>query len=436
MDDPAARSTVKRALRAVAVDAGLLRRRREFRLLTLGQVVSLLGAQMTFVALPVQCFALTHSTLAVGLLGAAEFVPILLLALVGGALADAFDRRRLIAFSEAGALLVALGLVVNAALPHPGVWVLFAAAALTAGCDAVRRPPLDALEPRLVEREELKAAFALKSGLWNLAALLGPALAGLLIVATDVTTIYAVDAATFAVALGTLAAIRTPPPAPDAEPPSLRSVLEGLRYARSRPELIGTYVVDMNAMFFGMPLAVFPALAHRLGAPGVVGLLYAAPAAGALLASATSGWSTRVHRHGKAIVYAAMAWGVAIVAFGLAPWLWLALACLAAAGAADEISGLFRGVMWNETIPDELRGRLAGVEMLSYASGPTLGTAEAGAAASLLGVRASVVVGGVLCSAGSAALAAALPAFWRYDARTWAPTAPPPSRTRASAAPL
>jgi MFS family permease len=419
---------------ALLVDVGLLRRRREFRLLTLGQVVSLLGSQMTFVALPVQCYALTGSTAAVGALGIAEFLPILALALVGGALADAFDRRRLIALAEAAALVVALGLLANALSDRPALWVLFAGAALTAGADAIRRPPLDALEPRLVARDELKAAAALKSGLWNLAAMAGPALAGVLIAARGVGLAYAVDAATFAVALGTLAAIRTPPPAPDAPAPSLRGVLDGLRYARSRPELIGTYVVDMNAMFFGMPLAVFPALAARLGQPAAVGLLYAAPAAGALVASISSGWTARLHRHGKAVVLAAAAWGIAIVAFGLAPWLWLAVVCLAAAGAADEVSGLFRGVMWNETIPDALRGRLAGVEMLSWSSGPTLGTAEAGAAAALVGLRASVVAGGVLCAAGSAALAAALPAFWRYDARTWAPA--PPAPTHVSAAPM
>jgi MFS family permease len=228
--------------------------------------------------------------------------------------------------------------------------------------------------------------------------------------------------------------MRTPPPPADAASPSLRSVIDGLRYAGSRPELIGTYVVDMNAMFFGMPLAVFPALATRLGDPAVVGLLYAAPAAGAVVASLTSGWSARVHRHGRAIVYAAIAWGVAIACFGLSSALWLALLFLAAAGAADEISGLFRGVIWNETIPDALRGRLAGVEMLSWASGPTLGTAEAGAAASLVGLRASVVAGGVLCAAGSGAITAALPAFWRYDARTF--TAPPPTPARATPAPL
>jgi MFS family permease len=244
-----------------------------------------------------------------------------------------------------------------------------------------------------------------------------------------------VDAVTFLAALGSLALIRTPPPATDSERPSLRGVLEGIRYARSRPEIVGTYVVDMNAMFFGIPLALFPALSQRYGGAEIVGLMYAAPSLGSLLATITSGWSRRVHRHGRAIVYAAAGYGLAIVGFGVSGALWLALVFLALSGAADSISGLFRGVMWNETIPDALRGRLAGLEMISWSSGPTLGSVEAGAAAALLGLRASVVVGGAVCVAGSGAIAAALPDFWRYDARTFTPPLTPP-QTRTTPAPF
>jgi MFS family permease len=194
-------------------------------------------------------------------------------------------------------------------------------------------------------------------------------------------------------------------------------VVEGLRYARSRPELLGTYLIDMAAMFFGMPLALFPALAQRYGGSAALGALYAAPSVGAFLATLTSGWTGRVHRHGRAIAVAAALWGVAIIGFGLAPWLWLALLGLVAAGAADMVSGIFRMSMWNRTIPDHLRGRLASIELISYTSGPLLGNAEAGAAAALFGVRASVVSGGVLCVLTVAVTAAALPTFWRYDAR-------------------
>jgi MFS family permease len=420
-------SRLRRALAAVAVDVGLLRRRREFRMLIAGQVTSELGSMVTFVALPYHCYQLTGSTVLVGLLGVAEFLPILLLAMLGGALADAFDRRRLIMLAEAGSLLVACGLVANALLDRPQVWVLFAAAALMAASTAIRRPPLDALVPRLVRRDELKAATALHWSLAGMSMLAGPAIAGVLIASAGMAATYAVDAVSFVAALWTLWVVRTPPPPADAEPPSLRGVLEGIRYAANRPELIGTYVVDINAMLLAMPMALFPAMAQRYGGAEVAGLMYAAPAAGAVIATLTSGWSRRVHRHGRAVVLAASGWGLGIVGFGLADALWLALLCLAFAGGSDSISGLFRGVIWNETIPDALRGRLAGLEMLSWSTGPTLGNARAGAAAALVGVRGSVMLGGAMCAVGCAGVAAALPGFWRYDARTSAPavTEPP-----------
>jgi len=210
--------------------------------------------------------------------------------------------------------------------------------------------------------------------------------------------------------------MRATPPPPDADRPSLRSLMEGLRYARGRPELMGTYLIDINAMFFGMPMALFPAIATKFGGASV-GLLYAAPFAGAFVASLASSWSARVNRHGLAVTVAAGLWGLAIVAFGFAEHLWLALLCLAIAGAADMVSGLFRMTIWNQTIPDHLRGRLAGIEMVSYMSGPMLGNAEAGIVASLFSIRASVVSGGILCVLGTGLLALAYPAFVLYDGR-------------------
>lgn len=402
------------------MDLGLLRRRREFGLLVLGQTVSEAGSMATFVAVPFQAYELTGSSLAVGLLGVAEFVPILVLALVGGALADAFDRRRLVQIAEAGAAIAAGALLVNAALPDPQLWVLYVCAALMAAFTAVRRPPLDALVPRLVERDELKAASALQFSFHNMAALAGPALAGVLIATAGLTVTYGIDVVSFAGSLVVLNAMRTPPPPPDAEAPSLRTIVEGLRYAGSRQDLIGTYLVDMNAMFFGMPMALFPAIAKGYGGPEVLGLLYAAPSAGSIAVTLTSGWSARVHRHGRAIVYGAGAWGLGIIAFGFADTLWLAVGCLVVAGAMDTISGIFRSAIWNETIPDHLRGRLAGVEMISWSSGPLLGDAEAGFLAALAGVRASVITGGIACVAGTVVLAVALPRFWGYDSRTHA----------------
>jgi MFS family permease len=409
---------LRRLIALATVDTGPLRRHRDFRLLFMGQAVTFFGSMITFVALSYQMFALTHSSLAVGVLGLFEIVPILALAFLGGALADAHDRRRMVQLSELSLAVISAILVGNALLPHPQVWVLYMAASAFAGLDAIQRPSLDALLPRLVERDELTAAGALSSLRTNVGMIMGPAAGGLLIAAVGLAGTYGVDVATFVFSLVTLWLMRAVPPPPDAERPSVRRVVEGLRYARSRPELMGTYLIDMVAMFFGMPNALFPALAARYGGPGVLGLLYSAPAVGSFLTIVTSGWTNRVHRHGRAVVLAALGWGVAIVLVGLSPTLLPALVFLAMAGGADMISGIFRSVMWNQTIPDSLRGRLASIELVSYSSGPTLGNVEAGAVASLFGVRASVVSGGVLCVIGTGLLALALPAFWRYDSRT------------------
>jgi MFS family permease len=361
-------------------------------------------------------YQLTGSTLASGLLGVAEFVSVFVMAFVGGALADAVDRRRMVRVTEALLALGTLVLVANSLLAEPRVWVLFVCAALFAALNGLQRPSLDALVPRLVPAEQLPAALALKSFSATVSMVGGPALGGLLVVKLGPAVTYSIDFLTFAASLVALCLMRAVPPPADAERPSLRSVVEGLRYARSRPELLGTYLIDINAMFFGMPMALFPAVAEGFGGDSV-GLLYTAPAVGALCVTLTSGWTKRVQRHGLCVVLAAGAWGLAVVGFGLAPTLWAALLFLALAGAADMVSGLFRMTIWNQTIPDHLRGRLAGIEMISYTTGPMLGNAEAGAVARLFGLRASIVSGGVLCVAGTALLALLLPQLMRYDAR-------------------
>ncbi len=399
------------------MDIGPLRRHREFRLLWIGQGVSFLGGMVTFVAIPFQTYQLTHSSLVVGLLGLVELAPLLFAALIGGALADALDRRLMVRLTEGALAVCSAVLVANALLQHPQVWVLFVIAAVTAALDGFQRPSLDALVPRLVERHEIPAAAALGSFRWTLGGIAGPALGGALIASFGLPATYGFDVVTFAASLAALAMMRAVPPPPEAEPPSLRRIREGWSYARSRPELIGTYVVDIVAMFFGMPEALFPAVASHLGGAGVLGLLFAAPAAGSLITTATSGWTRRVHRHGAGVCISAATWGVGIIGFGLAPNLGLALLGLAVAGGADMVSGLFRGTIWDQTIPDHLRGRLAGIEQISYSTGPLLGNVESGVAASLVGVRASVVSGGALCVVGVVAMAAVLPAFWRYDAR-------------------
>lgn len=411
----------RRGLRALAIDVGPLRRHREFRLLFAGQVVTFFGSMITYVAVPYQLYQLTGSSFAVGMLGLVEFGCMLSMAFLAGALADSMDRRRMVQVTELAMMLTSGLLLANALLPHPSVAVLFVAVGLTMTFDALQRPSLDALLPRLVPREDVLAAGALNSLRGTAGMVAGPALGGVLISTIGLASTYAFDIVSFGFSLAILARMQAVPPPPDAERPSLRGIADGVRFARSRPELMGTYLVDINAMFFGMPNALFPAIAASYGGAQVLGLLYAAPALGSFLATLTSGWAGRIHRHGLAILWAAGGWGVAIVLFGVVRSLPLALLFLALAGAADMVSGIFRMTVWNTTIPDRLRGRLAGIEMISYSSGPTLGNVEAGAVASLTGPRMSVGIGGVLCVLGTLALAFALPEFRRYDDRAARP---------------
>jgi MFS family permease len=399
------------------VDFTPLRRHRDFRLLFIGRFVSFFGTMITVVAFPYQVYQLTHSVLLVGVLGVLEFGAILAVAFIGGALADARDRRTMVLLSEVALMACSLVLAINAALAHPQVWLLFVVSTAWGALDAIQRPSLDAMLPRLVGKDELAAAAALGSIRSTLGQILGPALGGVLVALIGLSFTYLVDVGTFVVGLACLWLMRAVPPPAGAARPSFRRVVEGLRYARSRQELLGTYFVDMIAMFFGMPMALFPAVAQGLGGPKVLGLLYAAPAVGSFVFSATSGWTRHVHRHGMGVIVAALAWGLAIIGFGFATGLWVALLFLALAGAADMMSGVFRSVIWNQTIPDSLRGRLASIEMLSYTSGPALGNFEAGAVASIFNVRISIVSGGVLCVAGCLLCALLLPAFRAYDAR-------------------
>ena len=415
----------RRLLGLATIDIGPLRRHRDYRLLFAGQTLSFFGSMVTYVALPFQVYELTGSSLAVGLLSLAELGPLLVTAFVGGAFADAVDRRRMLQLAELSLGIATAVLFFNSLLDEPRVWVLFVVAPLMAAMDGFQRPALDSMVPRLVERDELIAASALDSFRGTVGMIAGPAVGGILIASIGLPATYGLDVATYGASVVALALMRAVPPPPEAEPPSLRSIVEGMTYAWSRQELLGSYGVDIVAMFFGMPMALFPAIATQYGGAEVLGLLYAAPSAGALLASLTSGWAARVHRHGLAIIWAAAAWGMAIAVFGLVSNLWLALAFLALAGAADMISGVFRGTLWNQTIPDRLRGRLAGIEQVSYSSGPLLGNLEAGVVAAIAGVRASVVSGGILCVVGVGLFALVLPAFRRYDAR--APLSASPS---------
>ncbi|WP_051967631.1 MFS transporter [Kitasatospora mediocidica] len=412
------RSTSSSLFSRIRPDLTPWRTSRDFRLLWGSGCISSFGSFLTYVAVPLQVKELTGSYLAVGLIGAVELLPLIVFGLWGGALADALDRRKLVLASEAGlGLLIAL-LLVNALLPHPVLWPIYLVTAMVAAVDGLQRPALDTLVPRIVEHDQMTAAYALLSLYRSTSSVLGPALAGFVVAFAGVQTAYALDVATFAISLLLLAKLSAVPPPSGAEKPSVAAVVAGVKYAWSRPELLGTYVVDIVAMLFAFPVAIFPFLADDLHAHWALGLLYGASAVGGLLVSATSGWASGVHRHGRMVVLAALGWGAAMALAGLVGNLWLVLFFLAVAGGADMVSGMGRSTIWNQSIPDELRGRLAGVELLSYSVGPQLGQVRAGGMAGLVGVRGSVWMGGVACVAGVLGLAAVLPKLLAYDSRT------------------
>ena len=404
-----------RWLRLATVDLTPLRHR-DFRLLFWGQLISFLGSQITLVAMPFQIYELTHDAGLRGPIGLVELVPMLALAMLGGAFADAHDRRRMVLGSEIALTVLSTLLLLNATQPEPSLLAIYVIAAFHAGLFALQRPSMEALLPRLVERHELTAAGALSMLRGTVGLLLGPAIGGVLISTVGLPATYGVDVLSFLASLTALSLMRAVPPPADADRPSLRGILDGLTFARTRPELMGTYIVDFVAMFFGMPSALFPAIADSMGGAGVLGLLYSAPALGAFVATATSGWTNKVHRHGWAVILAAGIWGIAIAAFALATSPAAAIATLALAGGADAISGIFRSTIWNQIVPDSLRGRLASIELVSYTTGPMLGNAESGFVASLFSVPVSIFTGGVLCVVGCGLCALLLPGFRKYDA--------------------
>ncbi|WP_086729310.1 MFS transporter [Streptomyces carpinensis] len=405
-------------MRALLPDLAPWRACRDFRRLWVSGLISNFGSFLTFVALPVQMKELTGSAAAVGAIGAVELVPLIVFGLYGGALADALDKRRLIVWSEVGQGVLSAVLLVDALLPRPAVWPLYVVAALSSALGAVQRPALDSLWPRIVAHEHLPAATALNSLRWTAGGVAGPALAGVIVAYAGLAPAYAADLATFVVSVALVVRIAAQPASHEAAKPSLRAIAEGARYAWSRKELLGTYVVDLAAMFLAMPLAVLPFLADELDARWSLGLMYATLPLGSLLVSLTSGWTSRVHRHGRMVVLAALLWGLAVAAAGVVGDVWLVLLLLTVAGGCDMVSGIFRGAMWNQTIPDALRGRLAGIELLSYSVGPQLGQVRSGGVAAWWSVRASVWSGGLLCAGAVALLAVCLPGLTRYDART------------------
>jgi MFS family permease len=400
------------------IDINPLRYNVAFRRLFASQFISGLGTMVSYVAVPWQVYELTRSNAQVGLLGLVQLVPVLACGLLGGAVADRVDRRWLLLVSEALMALCVAGLLANALRPEPSIWVIYALVAVLQGASGFHRPALEALTQKLAKPEEFAAVAALSSVRGTVGMVAGPALAGLLLARWGAVGAYLFDFVTFLAALFFLARIpRESIGAPDLKserPHLLAELAEGLRFAWKRPELMGTYIVDIVAMAFAFPIALFPAMAAANGQTESVGWLLSAMSVGALVIGLFSGWASKVSRHGRAVVIAAAIWALGIVALGFAPSLTLALLCLAVAGAADMVSGVFRGTIWNETIPNELRGRLAGIEMISYLTGPLIGNVRAGFMADAWGVSAAIWIGGVVCLVGVIATGFALPRFWRY----------------------
>ncbi|MGW2019101.1 MFS transporter [Streptomyces sp. NPDC001927] len=405
-------------LSAVLPDLAPWRSSRDFRLLWVQGLVTVFASFMALIALPLQIMELTGSPFAVGLMGAVELVPLVVFGLYGGALADAVDRRKVIVATEAGLGLLALILLLNSLLSEPLLWPLYVVAALVSALSGLQRPALDSLLARIVPHDQMTAAAALNGLRWQMGAIAGPALAGLVVAYAGQATAYGVTLAGFALSVLLCRRLSPAPPAHDAEKPSLRGIAEGARYAWSRPVLLGTYAIDLAAMFFAFPNAIFPFLAAELDAEWSLGLMYAAGSVGSLVLGMTSGWTAKIRRHGLLVVFGAAGWGLAIAAAGWFGNVWLVLLCLAFAGAGDMLSGLGRSTIWNQTIPEELRGRLAGIEVLSYSVGPQLGQVRAGAMAGWTGTRAAVWSGGVACVAAVGLLCLTLPKLLTYDSDT------------------
>jgi len=401
-----------------AIDISPLKKYPDFRNLWASGLISYLGSMVTYVAIPFQIKELTNSYVAVGIVGAIEIIPLILFGLYGGVLADYVDRKKMVWATEAAALILSGILLLNSLSSEPKVWVIYLMAGLFASVDGLQRPSADAILPRIVGHKDLPAASALMSLRWQLGVIIGPTIGGIVISTVSISAGYGFDVFTFFISLIFLAKVGSVPAHPEAEKPSLRGLLDGIKYAFSRQDLTGTYLIDLAAMFFAMPTALYPFWADQLGAPWALGFLYAAVTVGSVVVTLTSGWIKTYRFHGRAIIWAAIGWGAAIAMAGISNSLILVLLFLAIAGGADMISALFRGTIWNQTIPDNLRGRLAGIELLSYSIGPLAGQLRAASMAAATSLSFSVTAGGLICVFMVALLASFLPKLRKYDAET------------------
>ena len=400
------------------MDISPLRKYPDFRRLWTSGLISYFGSMITYVALPFQIKELTNSYIAVGLIGAVELIPLIVFGLYGGVLADKVDRRKMILYTEIALALMTFSLFINSQLAKPSLIWIYVVAGTFAALDGLQRPSADAILPRLVGHDDLPAASALMSLRWQTGVITGPAIAGILLATTGTGTAFLVDVATFVISILFILRVKSVKPLEKNTEPTFRAMVEGIKYATSRKDLLGTYLVDLAAMFFAMPTALFPFWADQLDATWALGLFYAAGTIGSVIVTLTSGWIKNYHHHGRAVFLAALGWGAAIALAGTTNSLFLILFFLALAGASDMVSALFRGAIWNQSIPDELRGRLAGIELLSYSVGPLGGQMRAGTFAAVTNLKTSVISGGLLCIGFVSIAAAVLPKFRKYDART------------------
>lgn len=397
------------------IDISPLKTNRDYSLLYCGQFISFIGTMITGVALPWQIYQLTHSSLMVGLLSLVQLLPLLITALLGGVFADRYNRRKLVILSECILMIGCAALVGNAYQTHSSLALIYFVAAIMSAITGLHRPAFESMTQQLVNADNYKAVGALSSFKFSFCMIAGPAIGGLLIARYGLTLTYIADLITFFASLMTLSLMHPLKKITSLEhPPVLKSLYEGIKFSVSRQELMGSYLVDFIAMIFAMPNALFPAIAQSLGGATTLGLLYASPAVGSLLISFFSGWTAQIKHDGKAIAIAAGCWGVSMIGFGISTNLLIALFFLALSGAFDAISGIFRSTLWNNVIPHEYRGRLAGIEMISYMGGPKLGDTRSGVVASFLGITTAVVSGGVLCIIGITLCCFFMPKFWNY----------------------
>jgi MFS family permease len=422
-------------LRSLTLDLSPLTESKPYRALWIGQTVSLIGTNMRLVAVPWQVYGLTGSVAAVGLIGLVEVVPLIAFSIIGGAMADRADRKALIIWMQVGLMIAAAGLAALALAESPPLWGIYALVALSSTFSAIERPARTSLLPALIPAEKLPAALAVRQVAFQTTQIIGPGIGGVLIATLDISWVYVIDALTYIAALVAMKWIPKVKPDADKEQSPLQAMAEGLRFAVKTRVILWIFVIDLIAMVFGMPRAVFPALAENTfhtGAQGA-GLLYAAPSVGALVGALLSGWVKNVSRQGLAVIVAVLAWGAAITLAGLTVFsLLLTLLFLAAAGAADVVSAVFRGTMLLDATPDHLRGRVSSLNLMVVIGGPRFGDVEAGFVASAVGAPASVVFGGVACLVGAGALGLWAPALRDYRSEPASDTEEPEARRGAT----